>query len=202
MKDIYVVGTVNVGKSTFINRLIDEGCLEDTKKRRVTSSFHPGTTLNIIPFSMPAFIGCRVFDTPGVINENSITIRLTPREIKMLHPPRHLRPITYRLIAGKCIVLGAICRLELIEGPECGYFFTIFASTYCTIHFSDVSKIDNVIKKHATRLMWPPVDMQRMQHFQQEQKFVVQLEGIGRRASIVDIVFPGIGWIAVRNREV
>jgi len=161
----------------------------------VTASLHPGTTLGMIPFTMPAYPGCRVFDTPGVVNEHSVYLRLLPREIKLLHPYNKLRPITYRLLPGKCIILGALCSLELLEGP--GYFFTIFASNDCTIHKTDVSKSESVIEKLCGTEMWPPVDKSRLGQFSQVQKFVAELDGIGSRSSVVDVVFPGVGWIAI-----
>eukprot|EP00494_Astrolonche_serrata_P027811 UN28075 len=115
-RDIYVVGTVNVGKSSFLNRLIEAGVLLDNEKRKLTTSLHPGTTLNCLSFTLPNYPGCRVYDTPGVIHENAIATRLTPKEIFQLHIKRKIRPITYRLIPGKCIMIGAMCRLELVEG--------------------------------------------------------------------------------------
>ena len=44
-KDVYVVGCTNVGKSTFINRIIKEVTGEGDI---ITTSHFPGTTLDII----------------------------------------------------------------------------------------------------------------------------------------------------------
>lgn len=44
-QDVYIVGTTNVGKSTLINKLIEQSVGE---KDVVTTSRFPGTTLDLI----------------------------------------------------------------------------------------------------------------------------------------------------------
>ena len=65
--DVYIVGTTNVGKSTLINKLIEQSVGE----KDVTTSRFPGTTLDMIdiPLDEKSFM----FDTPGIIQSHQMT---------------------------------------------------------------------------------------------------------------------------------
>jgi len=91
---VYVMGAANVGKSSFINRLLDS----DGKKRgagrggkggdktpQATVSNLPGTTLNFLKIKLPN--GVTMVDTPGLINRGQVG--LTPH-----CPPHSLSPPT------------------------------------------------------------------------------------------------------------
>lgn len=66
-KDVYVVGCTNVGKSTFINRVIKEVSGEEDI---ITTSQFPGTTLDAI--EIPLDDGSALYDTPGIINHHQM----------------------------------------------------------------------------------------------------------------------------------
>lgn len=66
-KDVYVVGCTNVGKSTFINRIIKEVSGEEDI---ITTSQFPGTTLDAI--EIPLDDGSSLYDTPGIINNHQM----------------------------------------------------------------------------------------------------------------------------------
>lgn len=83
---IYVMGAANVGKSSFINRLVNykaqkKGSAAKNKQLsktdlklsanpHVTVSNLPGTTLNFLKIKLPN--GITVVDTPGLINKGNI----------------------------------------------------------------------------------------------------------------------------------
>lgn len=58
--ELFVVGSTNVGKSSFINRLMDR---IERRSAGLTVSHFPGTTLDIVSF--PLNSGATVHDTPG-----------------------------------------------------------------------------------------------------------------------------------------
>lgn len=120
---IYVMGAANVGKSSFINRLLgSQGAVttgsrsnnqKNSKKPLVTVSNLPGTTLNFLKIKLPN--GMTVIDTPGLINKGHLTSKLTIQELKKVIPAKPINAVTLRLEEGKCVLLGALARIELVE---------------------------------------------------------------------------------------
>src|SRR5699024_11312272 len=78
-KDVFVVGTTNVGKSTLINRLIEKSVGE---KDVITTSHFPGTTLDMI--DIPLDDDSYMFDTPGIIQSHQMTHYVTDKELKVI----------------------------------------------------------------------------------------------------------------------
>lgn len=91
------MGAANVGKSSFINRLLEsdykKGVAGADKKRssgaqrkdqtpQATVSNLPGTTLNFLKIKLPN--GVTMIDTPGLINKGQLTSRLTTAELRQV----------------------------------------------------------------------------------------------------------------------
>ena len=95
---VYVMGAANVGKSSFINRLLESDYKKGTaggdgnkgsggrnKKDstpQATVSNLPGTTLNFLKIKLPN--GVTMIDTPGLINRGQLTSRLTTEELRQV----------------------------------------------------------------------------------------------------------------------
>lgn len=84
-KDVYVVGCTNVGKSTFINRIIKQATGEG---EIITTSHFPGTTLDMI--GIPLDDGASLFDTPGIINHHQMAHHIDSSELKYIMPKKKL----------------------------------------------------------------------------------------------------------------
>ena len=106
------MGAANVGKSSFINRLLENKYNMNSKKGgdkaskrskdipQATVSNLPGTTLDFLKIKLPN--GVTMIDTPGLINRGQLTSRLTPEELREViytHTPTH--PLTYLLFSIK-----------------------------------------------------------------------------------------------------
>ena len=65
-RDVYIVGSSNVGKSKLINQIIKR--LDGTDGDALTVSYAPNTTLNFVGF--PLGDGTSIYDTPGVLNRH------------------------------------------------------------------------------------------------------------------------------------
>jgi ribosome biogenesis GTPase A len=91
---VYVMGAANVGKSSFINRLLESDYKKGVSEQRnggrnkkdqtpqATVSNLPGTTLNFLKIKLPN--GVTMIDTPGLINRGQLTSRLTTEELRMV----------------------------------------------------------------------------------------------------------------------
>ena len=107
-RDIYLIGAVNTGKSSLINKLqemryVKKGELASSSA--VTSSIYPGTTLGLVAFPLiPARDGT-IYDTPGVLSHPLSSV-LTHDELKAVLSTRPLAPVTYRLTEGSKYSVG------------------------------------------------------------------------------------------------
>lgn len=99
-KDVYVVGCTNVGKSTFINRMIKEVTGEGDL---ITTSHFPGTTLDII--KIPLDDGKFLMDTPGIINHHQMAHYVDKRDLKIITPKKEIKPKVYQLNEGQTLFL-------------------------------------------------------------------------------------------------
>ncbi len=86
-RDVYVVGCTNVGKSTFINRLIKQVTGEADI---ITTSHFPGTTLDMI--EIPLDDGQAMYDTPGIINHHQMAHYVDSRDFKISCQKKKLNP--------------------------------------------------------------------------------------------------------------
>lgn len=126
---VYVMGAANVGKSSFINRLLESGLKLSNKKKdkskrnaksdtpRATVSHLPGTTLDFIKIKMVN--GITMIDTPGLINSGQMTSRLTAKELRNILPSKSVGGLTIRVLEGKTVLMGGLARIALVEVMIC-----------------------------------------------------------------------------------
>ena len=110
-KDVYVVGCTNVGKSTFINRII-KGATGVGEV--ITTSHFPGTTLDLV--EIPLDDGKAIYDTPGIINNHQIAHHLDTSDLKAITPKKELKPKVFQLNAEQTLFVGGLARFDFISG--------------------------------------------------------------------------------------
>ena len=121
---VYVMGAANVGKSSFINRMLDDsyggkgGAGASKKKKRsdvptATVSNLPGTTLDFLKIRLPN--GVTMIDTPGLLTPGQLTAKLSPDELRQVVPSKPINAVTLRLSEGKCVLVGGIASVEMVE---------------------------------------------------------------------------------------
>ncbi|EOD41710.1 hypothetical protein EMIHUDRAFT_194176 [Emiliania huxleyi CCMP1516] len=167
---------------------------------QLTTSHLPGTTLG---FVKTAQLGGRhaLYDTPGLVLPNQLTTRLTADELAAVVPKRRGQPVSLRLEEGRSLLLGGLARLDLVAGRP--FLFTAYLSDAVTLHPTATAKAAEVRRKHAGGVLTPPASLERLealgeleaQHELREHELRVEGRGWGEAA--VDVVFPGLGWIAV-----
>ncbi|GAB3795219.1 ribosome biogenesis GTPase YqeH [Virgibacillus kimchii] len=185
-RDVYIVGATNVGKSTFINRLIKQSTgYSDV----ITTSYFPGTTLGFI--EIPLDDHASLIDTPGIINKTQMAHYVSARDLKVITPNKEIKPRTYQLNSGQTLFFGGLARLDFLKGEKqsCVCYF----SNELEIHRTKLEKADELYKNHAGKLLSPPdqASMERLPPFL-ESTFHI-------REGKTDIVFPGLGWVSIEG---
>lgn len=181
-RDVYIVGTTNVGKSTFINRLIRDlgGINEDV----ITTSPYPGTTLDVI--RIPLDDGKAIIDTPGIVRKDRLSEWVDPKELKVVVPQATLKPKVYQLNERQTLFIGGLARFDFISGSR--QSFVCYFSNRLYLHRTKQEQADHFQEKQRGGLLVPPADPNRLPTWK---KHVFHLDGKEKQ----DIVISGLGWI-------
>jgi ribosome biogenesis GTPase YqeH len=185
-KDVYVVGCTNVGKSTFINRIIKEVSGED---QVITTSHYPGTTLDLI--EIPLDDGASLYDTPGIINRHQMAHYISAKDLKMLTPKKELKPKVYQLNEGQTLFFGGLARLDFESGDRSS--FVCFVPNDLHIHRTKLENADELYKKHLGEMLQPP-GAEDITDFPELVKHTFEM-----KHTKMDIVFSGLGWVTLQG---
>lgn len=185
-KDVYVVGCTNVGKSTFINRLIKEVSGEGDI---ITTSHFPGTTLDMI--EIPLDDGQALIDTPGIINHHQMAHYVDKRDFKIIMPKKEIKPRVYQLNEEQTLYFGGLARLDYVSGGRRS--LTCYLSNELNIHRTKLENADELYKNHAGELLTPP----RPDQLEEFPKLIPHEFSL--KEGKMDIVFSGLGWVTVNE---
>lgn len=188
-KDVYIVGTTNVGKSTFINRLIDESVGE---KNIITTSYFPGTTLGFI--EIPLDNTSSMIDTPGIVNNEQIAHHISKEDLKVITPTKEIKPRGYQLNEGQTLFFGGLARLDIIKGNK--QSIICYFSNELSIHRTKTDKADELYANHLGDLLSPPSKKSMKSLPKMTSSTFKMADGK------TDIVFPGLGWVSVSGEDI
>lgn len=185
-KDVHIVGTTNVGKSTFINQLIKQST---GYKDVITTSYFPGTTLGFI--GIPLDNDSQLIDTPGIVNKEQIAHYLSAEDLKTITPRKEIKSRVYQLNNQQTLFIGGLARLDFIKGER--QSFICYFSNELEIHRTKLENADTLYEKHLGELLSPPTgdSLNTLPEFVQ-QSFKIA-------SGKTDIVFPGLGWISING---
>ena len=144
-KNVYVVGHTNVGKSTLINKLMKNYSENDCE---LTISPLPSTTLNKISIKLSDDL--TLIDTPGLIDRGNIVNYVEPNLLKKINPKKEIKPKTYQIKKGQCLVIGDIVRIDYVEGDKNS--FTVFMSNDLKVQRYNLSRQDKLKDLYANEL--------------------------------------------------
>lgn len=185
-QDVYVVGCTNVGKSTFINRMIKEVAgVNDV----ITTSHYPGTTLDLI--EIPLDNGASLYDTPGIINHHQMAHYVDKRDLKLLSPKKEIKPKVFQLNESQTLYFGGLARLDYVAGGR--EALVCYIPSELTIHRTKLENADSLYEKHAGELLTPP----RKEEVETFPKLIPHEFSITEGKT--DVVFSGLGWVTVNN---
>lgn len=188
-KDVYIVGTTNVGKSTFINRLINQSI---GLKEVITTSYFPGTTLGFI--EIPLDDHTSMIDTPGIVNEQQMAHYVSNHDLKLITPTKEIKPRIYQLNEKQTLFFGGLARFDFLKGkkqPIICYF-----SNRLPIHRTKLENADELYENHLSELLSPP-DKETVEMLPDFATSTFRIED-----EKTDIVFPGLGWVSVPGEEI
>jgi hypothetical protein len=181
-----VVGVTNVGKSSLINGIIGG-------KSKVTVSKYPGTTLKALSVAHPdknhIFI-----DTPGLIPKGRVSDMVCEECNLKLVPSKEISRKTFKIKAGKVLMLGGLVNIQIINTGEFLPIFQAFAAKDVTFHQTNEIRAAELIERKAGEFVMPPCEKCRDVFYERKferRRFTVN-EG-------EELFFKGLGWISVRR---
>lgn len=185
-KDVYIVGTTNVGKSTLINQIINIATESDDL---ITTSYFPGTTLGII--EIPLEDGSHLIDTPGIIQRTNLTHYLKGRELKTIIPRREVKPSVYQIEEEQTIFIDGLARFDYLEG-EGKKSFVFYVSNDLQLHRTKLENADELYERQLGKLLNPPNEYSANDFPKlREHQFTIN--------EPKDLVVSGLGWLAIHE---
>src|SRR5699024_7847069 len=144
-KDVYIVGTTNVGKSTFVNQVI---AASTGMNHVVTTSYFPGTTLGFIeiPLDDQTFL----IDTPGVVNRHQMIHYLSEEDVKKITPKKEVKARVYQLESEQTLFIGGLVRIDFTHGEK--QSFVCYFSNDIPIHRTKLSNADELYQTHIGKM--------------------------------------------------
>lgn len=186
-KDVYVVGSTNVGKSTFINQLINQSSgVSDA----ITTSYFPGTTLGFI--DIPLDNKSSLYDTPGVINRTQMAHYITEKDLKVITPRKEIKPRVFQLNDKQTLFFGGLARLDFEKGDR--QSFVCYFANELSIHRTKLENADELYKNHVGEMLQPP-SKETLEKLPDLRAHTFRINGK------TDIVFPGLGWVTLPDGD-
>lgn len=189
-ENVFILGMTNVGKSTFINAVLQE--INGTKDDMITTSYFPKTTLGIIkvPLDNQSFL----VDTPGMINETQYTHYFDTQTLKLATPRKEIKPKVYQLNSEQTIFVAGLVRFDFIKGTKNSFIFH-FANEL-ELHRTKLENADDLFSRQHGLLLSPPSasNVSNLGEFKARRYTIIDQK--------VDIVIAGLGWITVNSDEV
>jgi hypothetical protein len=111
---------------------------------------------------------------------------------------RKVEPITFRLGAGKCVLVGGLARIEVI-GDTLPFLFTFYIANGIKLHPTNTLRAEEFIQAHAGKMLTPPLEPgpERMAQLGEFTEHILEINGEGWKEAAADITLRGLGWIAV-----
>lgn len=136
-KNVYVVGHTNVGKSTLINKMVQN---YGDEKYELTISPLPSTTLNKVVIKLTDDL--TLIDTPGLIDRGSIVNYVDFDTIKRINAKKEIDPYTFQMKEGQCVVVENLFRIDYLEGEKNS--FTFFMSNDLSKDKKDLERCESL----------------------------------------------------------
>ena len=105
-KKVYLIGNTNSGKSTLLNKLIENYSESGID---ITTSMYPSTTLDTIEVKINDI---EFIDTPGIIDNGSVINYIDYKMLKKITPKKEVKPRTYQIKGKGSLVIEDLVRID------------------------------------------------------------------------------------------
>lgn len=118
-KKVYVIGYTNAGKSTLINKMIQN---YSGSKPEITTSILPSTTLDLIDVNINDDL--TIIDTPGLLDEGSIILNTDENMLKKILPKKEIKPSVIQVKVDQTIIIDDLVRLDVEKGTNLIFYIS------------------------------------------------------------------------------
>ncbi|KAL5569907.1 hypothetical protein UlMin_026482 [Ulmus minor] len=217
-RDVYILGSANVGKSAFISALLKLMAEKDpvaaaAQKYKPIQSAVPGTTLG--PIQINAFLGGgKLYDTPGVHLHHRQAAVVHSEDLPALAPQSRLRgqpfPNSQMLsengsagnivsngLNGFSLFWGGLVRIDVLKVlPETR--LTFYGPKSLKIYMVPTDQADEFYQKELGVLLTPPTGKEHRDDWRGlEMVHQVQINIKDLKRPACDVAISGLGWISV-----
>lgn len=189
-RDIYLIGEVNSGKTTLINKFLKT--YVNKTKWQIKTELYPGTNSSVleIPLSNSSFF----YELPDISNSTSCLSKVE-KEVQKVITPRKEIVMTRKFIGeGNAIVVGNLGCLYHIKGPR--WSIRVYMAEKCELKVTANSKVDDFLLENSRKKTHRPVSS-RFTTFRDYDMFEYDLEDDGLRH---DIAIEGLCWFSTRGK--
>lgn len=189
--DVYMIGNLNSGKTTFINKLLKN--YENKTKWPIKTENYPGTETDVleIPLSNSSFF----YELPDLSNGTSVLSKVEKDVQKIIIPKKQVVMKRHFCGEGSTIVVGNLVYLQIIKGVF-PMSVRVFAAEAVETKLINFSKIDSFNELNRRKHLVRPVS-ERFNTFEDYDLFEYDLENDDLRH---DIAVEGLCWFSMRGK--
>ncbi|CAL4890556.1 unnamed protein product [Urochloa decumbens] len=206
-RDVYILGSANVGKSAFISALLRTMAYKDpvaaaAQKYKPIQSAVPGTTLG--PIEIEAFLGGgKLYDTPGVHLHHRQAAVIHADDLPSLAPQSRLKGRCFPAndtdveLSGNSLFWAGLVRIDVVKAlPRTR--LTFYGPKKLKVNVVPTTEADQFYKTEVGVTLTPPTGKERAEGWaglQGVRELKIKYEERDRPAC--DIAISGLGWISV-----
>ncbi|PUZ73644.1 hypothetical protein GQ55_1G004000 [Panicum hallii var. hallii] len=206
-RDVYILGSANVGKSAFISALLRTMAYKDpvaaaAQKYKPIQSAVPGTTLG--PIEIEAFLGGgKLYDTPGVHLHHRQAAVIHADDLPSLAPQSRLKGRCFPAndtdveLSGNSLFWAGLVRIDVVKAlPRTR--LTFYGPKKLKVNVVPTTEADEFYKTEVGVTLTPPTGTERAEGWaglQGVRELKIKYEELDRPAC--DIAISGLGWISV-----
>lgn len=180
---VLVVGVTNVGKSSFLNRLVGG---------EITVSAYSGTTLKVLKAKLPN-TNLQLFDTPGIFTQDRLCDFFDIyTQVKMV-PSKKIRNKTFTVNEKNVLFISGLFWLKVLKNGVNNLppIITVFLPEEISAHRAKEERINDLL--HNRKVLFPPYDENFDFNQIEFEKEIVKIDKGN------DIALPGVGWLSVKR---
>ena len=172
-KRFIFVGRANAGKSTIINKLLQDNVL--------TTSTYPGTTVKVNKIQIGKYT---FIDTPGLKDDTSFVNYIDNKKLKYLCPNKCIKPKTYQLYEEQSYIVEGLVRIDIIPVKHSSISFII--NNDLQPHRTKTNNAQNYLDKHQGDF---------------KLKLLPLKENIIQNNNYVSLFLKGFGYIKIKGKS-